>query len=57
IRRNSTYPLISASPNNPWNEIRAYCNLEKNNYETPVDNSISSIDKISLTSNENETMV
>ncbi|CAG8827927.1 14778_t:CDS:2, partial [Racocetra persica] len=34
-----------------------YCNLEKNNYETPVNNSISSIDEISLTSNENETMV
>ncbi|CAG8804493.1 8976_t:CDS:2, partial [Racocetra persica] len=44
------------SPNNPWNEIRTYCNLEKNNYETPIDNSISSINEISLTSDENETM-
>ncbi|CAG8744659.1 3385_t:CDS:2, partial [Ambispora leptoticha] len=41
---------------NSWNEIRTYCNLEKNNYETIVDNSISSINEISLTSNEYETM-
>ncbi|CAG8779620.1 15943_t:CDS:1, partial [Racocetra fulgida] len=31
VLRNSTYPLISLSSNNPWQEIRQYCNLEANN--------------------------
>ncbi|CAG8826177.1 23135_t:CDS:2, partial [Racocetra persica] len=55
VCRNSTYPLISISPNNPWQEIRKYCNLE-DNYEplTINSNSITSINEIPITNSASE---